>query len=656
MRARILVLARETTSRAALAQALARAGHDVELAESAYRARELAGDRIDLAIATVSSPRAGEIAIARELRDAIGRVVLIAGRAEDAARLRAGFPEADAILSEPIKPTTIVSRVGQVLEAVHALPTASAPMMLSFDGCTLDLGGRSFVDAKGREVSLSHAQFSLLTIFARHAGLVLSRDYLRNALPGNPDAFDRSIDMLVMRLRQKIEPDPKAPRFILTVPGAGYKWNARPRAFEATRGSRDLPAAASHVAALLRIVPGRRRLCLVVLPFGNLGGKAQDDLFIDSITQSLTTDLARIPGAAVIERKTAFAHGRSALDAQRLGREFGIRYVVEGSVLPDRDRLRVNVQLIDAETGAYLWAERFDRVRRRPLDTQDEIVTRIARGLDAELTAAEARRAERAVAPSSDDLTYRARAIFNRNRSAHNLREAARLFREALALEAENVEALTGLALVTSSYPHYFSADECVCDFPAAETAAAQALELAPEHARAHCALGWIYTYSGRPGLGVAAAERAIALDRNQPHAHAAIGLAKIFLGRANEAEDHIAEALRLSPHDIFAYQWHDFVGTAKLYLGEWQDAIRAFSRVPETRRLHPLRNFFLASALAWQGERAEAQAATEAGLALVPGFTLNRFRAAPLGDNPAYLMQRERLTEGMQKAGLPEA
>ena len=159
---------------------------------------------------------------------------------------------------------------------------------------------------------------------------------------------------------------------------------------------------------------GPPRLSIVVLPFANIGGDPEQDYFVDGVTESLTTDLSRISGAFVIGRSTAFTYKGKAVDLKQIGRELNVRYVLEGSVQRGGDRMRVNVQLIEAETGAHLWAERFDKPVADLFDMQDEIVSRLANQLRAELIDAEARRAERAPNPDSMDLYFQGQALFYR--------------------------------------------------------------------------------------------------------------------------------------------------------------------------------------------------------------------------------------------------
>jgi adenylate cyclase len=152
--------------------------------------------------------------------------------------------------------------------------------------------------------------------------------------------------------------------------------------------------------------PAPPHLSIVVLPFANLGGDAEQEYFVDGVTESLTTDLSRISGSFVIGRHTAFGYKGKSVDLKQLGRELAVRYVLEGSVQRGGNRLRVNVQLIDAETANHLWAERFDKPLADLLDMQDEIVARLSNQLGAELVAAEARRAERGPSPDSMDLYF----------------------------------------------------------------------------------------------------------------------------------------------------------------------------------------------------------------------------------------------------------
>ena len=193
--------------------------------------------------------------------------------------------------------------------------------------------------------------------------------------------------------------------------------------------------------------------------------------------------------------------------------------------------------------------------------------------------------------------------------------------------------------------------------FAAAEAKLTKALSSVPDHARAHWYLGFVDIFTNRAAQGIAECEHALELDRNLAGPHAIVGQAKVFIGRAEEAEAHIAEALRLSPRDTLAYVWMTFVGMAKNQLGSWEQAVAWFRRAIEANRNFPLAYFHSVAALAQLDRLDEAHAALKAGLALNPAFTLSRARAAwtAQSDDPTYLAGLEPVFEGMRKAGVPE-
>ncbi len=179
------------------------------------------------------------------------------------------------------------------------------------------------------------------------------------------------------------------------------------------------------------------RLSIVVLPFANLGGDPEQEYFADGITESLTTDLSRISGSFVIGRSTAFTYKGKAADLKQVGREFNVRYVLEGSVQRGGNRLRINVQLIDTQSGQHLWAERFDKPLADLFDMQDEIVAHLASQLGTQLVEAEARRAERSPNPDSMDLYFRGMARIHKGLTAEYLAQAEVLFDRAVALDSD---------------------------------------------------------------------------------------------------------------------------------------------------------------------------------------------------------------------------
>jgi TolB-like protein len=396
------------------------------------------------------------------------------------------------------------------------------------------------------------------------------------------------------------------------------------------------------------------RLSIVVLPFAKIGGDAEQEYFVDGVTESLTTDLSRISGSFVIGRNTAFTYKGKHVDLKQIGRELNVRYVLEGSVQRSGNRLRVNAQLIDAETGAHLWAERFDKPVADLFDMQDEIVARLANSLNAQLITAEARRAERVPTPDSMDRYFQGMTWFNRGLARENLTQARSLFESAFALDPGNVDAelfMAGMDAVMAGI--YLTADRAE-RLAAAERTLIKLQLVAPNKAWTHYWIGYIKNFTNRAAQAIAEFERAVALDPNLALAHALIGLSELYLGHAEETEGHVLEALRLSPRDTFAFVWAQIAGSAKLFLGADEDAVAWIRRSIESNGNFALSHFFLAAALALLDRLDEAGAEVKAGLALDPRFTLAHFRASAPSDNPTFLAQRERAVEGMRKAGLP--
>jgi TolB-like protein/class 3 adenylate cyclase/Tfp pilus assembly protein PilF len=400
---------------------------------------------------------------------------------------------------------------------------------------------------------------------------------------------------------------------------------------------------------------GPPRLSIVVVPFANIGGDPEQEYFVDGVTESLTTDLSRIHGSFVIARNTAFTYRGKAFDVGRIGRELNVRYALEGSVQRSGNRMRVNAQLIDAQGGSHLWAERFERPVTDLFEMQDEIVARIANTLNAQLIAVEARRAERAPNPDSMDLYFQGEAWVNKGVTFETMTNARGFFERALALDPANADALAGMAEVEVNFAISLSTNDKAGRFAAAEAAAAKALSLAPDHALAHLCMGMVLGFTNRAAQGIAEYERALALDRNLAGAHALIGQNKLFIGRAEESEAHVLEALRLSPRDPWAYVWLLTAGFAACLLGRNEEAASWFRRSIEANRNFALCHFIYATALANTGRMDQARSEVAAGLALDRDFTIANFQSAVWSDNPRYLEQRARVIDDMRRAGVPE-
>ena len=399
------------------------------------------------------------------------------------------------------------------------------------------------------------------------------------------------------------------------------------------------------------------RLSIVVLPFSNLSGDPSQDYFADGITEDLTSDLSRIAGSFVISRNTAFTFKGKAVDARQIGRELGVRYVLEGSVRRMGGTVRVNAQLIDAGTGAHLWAEQMD-VDQSTLALQNNfgIANRLARMLSVELVNVEGRRTPRAD-PDAVDLTMRGWSVLNGGPNKEDVQRSVALFEDALRIDPENSQARVGLAQALTLVYRNRSDPEPAKVLARADEAASRAIAAAPNNAHAHYVKAEVLGLANRFDAALATYDRAIALDHN--HAAAYVGRARNLnvIGRSAEALAPVERAIRLSPRDPELYVWYFVLCHANTHLARDAQAIDWCLKSIATGKTFWFAYVDLASAYAWRGQQAEAAAAVAELLKLRPGFTVQTMvqEGSETSDNPAFRKEFQRIVDGARKAGLPE-
>ena len=374
-----------------------------------------------------------------------------------------------------------------------------------------------------------------------------------------------------------------AARIAGMVGGGIAGWRARPTA----KPSSSSPVASTSDVGEQLTASTAPRLSIVVLPFANLSNDTDQEYFADGITEDLTTDLSRISGSFVIARNTAFTYKGKAVDAKQIGRELGVRYVLEGSVRRSGSQVRVNAQLVDAETGAHLWAERFDRESADLLQMQDDITRRIASELRAELIEAEIERGirDRPNNPDAIDFTMQARALLNKPSSPEHNVQVRRLCEHALAIDPKNVEALVGLAVsyVTDVYDLHVTDDYEWTR--RAKDAASRALAIDPRNARAFLVKSRIFAYSnaldyrGQIDEAIGAAETAIALDPNLAGAYGWLARLYAKAGQPERTATLVQQAMRLSPRDPGTGNWLYQIGSSQLQMGQYDEAIATLRR-----------------------------------------------------------------------------
>ncbi len=387
-------------------------------------------------------------------------------------------------------------------------------------------------------------------------------------------------------------------------------------------------------------------LSVVVLPFTNLSNDPAQDYFADGVTENLTTDLSRIRNSFVIARNTAFTFKGKNVDAKEIGQELGVRYVLEGSVQRDGTRVRVNAQLIDAETGAHLWADRFEEDVADLFKLQDQVVARIANSLRVELVNAESRR-PRQQNPDAVDLTMRGWALMLQSMTREHDQAARNMFEQAVKLDPGNAEAYAGIA--------YCYMRDLVngwidpgTDYAARVIRAAdQALAIDSGNAMAAYAKGLFLATTGRFAEAKTVIETALQRNPNFAPLYDTLSITHNGRGEYEQAISDLEKAMRLSPHDPQLGIWEYHHGLADLGLGHSAEAVDEERRAIDDGFGTYWPHQALAAAYALLGRDNEAKAELAESGRLNPHVTSIK-SLPPLSNIP-------RLIDGLRRAGMPE-
>jgi len=404
-------------------------------------------------------------------------------------------------------------------------------------------------------------------------------------------------------------------------------------------------------------------LSIVVLPFENLSNDPAQDYFAEGLNQDITTDLSRIPGSFVIAHNTAMTYKGKAVDAKAIGKELGVRYVLEGSVQPSSDQVRVNAQLIDAESGAHVWAEQFDTARTGLLQMQDEIVTRLARALTLQLFQAEASRLKRTPAGNAKAEDLALQCLGGLLKVGFLGKEADAIYplcEQALAVDPNN-----DLALGVLSNKYWLpvgmglSADP-QADLKRADELASRAIALNPNDDGHHTAKAMILLNQARYDESAAENERALALNPSNVSAYASLGWDSYYTGQFEKSLEYFDKAIRLSPHDPGMGWWLDSKSEAYFGLKQYDPAIEWARRAAV---IDPSVGSDLVAPLALTGRDAEAREALQRYLALpssVQPQTIAAWKAyndhfVNANADSRLLESFDRFYDGLRKAGMPE-
>jgi adenylate cyclase len=400
------------------------------------------------------------------------------------------------------------------------------------------------------------------------------------------------------------------------------------------------------------------RLSIVVLPFENLSDDPEQEYFADGITDDLTTDLSQFPDAFVIAHSTALTYKGKAVDAKEIGRELGVRYLLEGSVRRLAETVEVNAQLISTETGAHVWADRFAGERSKLGELQAGFVARLANSLDVELVKAEASRTmrERPNNPDAVDFWMRGTAILasgNFNKSASD--DAEKLFERAHGLDPNYEPAITFLALVLAARAGNHWSEDRTGDIARAEELLNSASAIEPDSTWVHWTKGYIHAMRGEWRPALTETEMAIADDRNNARAYANAGLYKMNLGRSQDGIADIETALRLDPHSTDAPLWQVSLCYMRAHLAQWEQAIEQCEKAVAAKPDDNGSLADLAAAYAWAGHDKEAKETAAKLRDRDPKFIQGVHTFVDTHDDPTYRAEMARLLEGLAKAWPPE-
>ncbi|MBI3706538.1 MAG: winged helix-turn-helix domain-containing protein [Proteobacteria bacterium] len=598
--------------------------------------------------------------------------------------------------------------------------TSASATAYRFARFTLDLSRGCLRDGES-ELRLRRKSFELLCYFAANAGRLLSKDELMAAVWPGIFVSDDSLVQCVREIRRALADDNH--EGLKTVPGRGYLFDmpvsviespstpaavGPPATFEPPGPAVQLDDATGNprrdglhalwdrfrvlsprwravgaglviatgialawslgdpstssptpVTAVLQATASAPALSIVVLPFANLSGDPNQDYLTDGLVEDITADLSRMRGGFVVSHRAALTYKDKSVDAKAVGREFGVRYVVLGSLRRSGEDTHFNVQLVEAESAGVLWAEqRHHRSDGQP-GTRNRDVGQIARRLEIEMVAAEAQRSlrERPENPSAADLAMRGRALMDKPLTRESNEVAGRLFDAALALDGSSAVALLGVA--TTQLNYVFNGWSAEGDSDArlsrAEEALSRAIAQAPGDAFAQWLRGRLLRARSQPEQAIAAFERAIELDPSHVNAHAELGRTKMDVGLAAETISHIEQAVRLNPRGQDLYFWYFCAGQAAVYVGDDEAAVRWLRKAIEANPGYENAVAWLAVAYVLLGRGDEAQQVFAEFRRAHPDVTISGWDNAYPRRNPVVVAQRERIFEGLRRLGVPE-
>ena len=491
-------------------------------------------------------------------------------------------------------------------------------------------------------ITMGSRALDILGLLVERSGDLVSRAAIMSAVWPEMVVEDSNLNVQIAALRRVLDEGRTDGSCIQTVPGRGYRFTAAvTRANAATLPSDAVP-------------PLPDKPSLAVMPFQNMSGDPEQEYFADGMVEEIITVLSRYPSLFVIARNSSFTYKGRAIDVKEVGRELGVRYVLEGGLRKAGNRIRVTAQLVEAETGKHVWAERYDRNLTDIFAVQDEVTEAVTIAIAPAIAAAEQQRALRKPLESLDAWAAYQRGLWHLGKNiAEDNALAHKFFRQAIDLDTNFGGGYRGLAYAQfQASAGGFRAFSLPETQSSAEALARRAVALDGTDAEARAFLGEMLLYRGDREGALAEAERALAMTPNLASAHGWRGAALIFSGRPKEGLTSLETCIRLDPRDPLLALRLNHVALGLYFCREYEAAIEAAKRGIRSHPDFPSTYRWLAAALGQIGRTAESKDALEKAIAVAPASFDTFVRRRVPWHRPE---DHAHMLEGLRKAGLPE-
>jgi TolB-like protein/Tfp pilus assembly protein PilF len=522
-------------------------------------------------------------------------------------------------------------------------------VILRFEDYTLDVDKQEL--RRGRDlIEVEPQVLDLLQYVIRNRDRVVSKDDLIAEVWEGRIVSDSTLTSRITAARQAIGDSGDEQRLIRTIPRKGIRFVGE------IRGEQPVAAAPPDDTVTSRGAPaaGQRpaeKPSIAVLPFTNMSGDPEQEYFSDGMSEDVISALSRLRWFFVIARNSTFVYKGQAVDVRQVGRDLGVRYVLEGSVRRSGQRIRINAQLLDATTGAHIWADRYDRDLTDIFALQDEITASVTAAIEPKLIAAEGLRAETRSGDDLDawDMVARALSHYWKLEAGEN-QTAIAMLRDAVTRHPSYAPAhsMLAFALLVSAHMGWITARE---DREIAGRLAQRARDLDDHDPWAYLALGYLAFTNRQTDDAIRLFSTALDLNPNFAAAHGYVAWALAFDGRSDESIEHADQAIRMSPRDPLNCFFYSSLAAAHYMAGRYGQAVTTIKQALEQRPNITLGHRMLCASLAQSGRIAEAQAAMAKLRELQPNVTASWIReSVPYTDKVMG-----HFLEGMRKAGVPE-